>query len=121
MVNKLEILDGEGSITNLTDRDTYKKYSVDLQKNSLLIFRTFYFTGWKAKLDGKDLPIQFQNPDYQGLMLVNVPAGQHTLEFDFGNTKIRSVSNAISIFSLAFFFILILFPQRGNIRRKKTV
>lgn len=119
VVDKLEILDGEGKITELTKKDTYKKYMVNFNKNSLLIFRTFYFPGWNAKLDGKLLSIQFQHPIYPGLILVTVPAGQHILEFSFDRTKTRFVSEVISIISFVFLFILVLFSIIKNIHKNR--
>ena len=57
-------------------------------------FRTFYFPGWMAQIDGQPAPITVTDP--HGLISVDVPAGQHRLVIWFGSTPIRTAANALS-------------------------
>lgn len=57
-------------------------------------FRTFYFPGWMAQIDGQPAPITVTDP--HGLISVDVPAGQHRLVVWFGSTPIRTAANALS-------------------------
>ena len=61
-------------------------------------FRTFYFPGWKARIDGQPAPIVPTDP--HGQISVQVPAGQHQLVVWFGSTPIRVAANALTVASL---------------------
>lgn len=119
--SKLEILDGEGKIKELSTKDTYLKYGLDLKKDSLLLFNTLYFPGWTAKIDGNPVNIQFQNPDYPGLILVNCASGKHVIEFSFQRTKVRMFAEAASLSALLFLIILFIFQKPlKNLHRRKN-
>ncbi len=62
-------------------------------------FRTFYFPGWRAWVDGEEVPIVTGDPD--GLITFAVPDGRHTLTVAFGETRLRLLANLISLLSLA--------------------
>ncbi len=61
-------------------------------------YRVFYFPGWQATLDGQSAPIHITEPE--GLMVVAVPAGTHTLAFQFGSTPPRAIGNLLSLIGL---------------------
>jgi hypothetical protein len=52
----------------------------DAKRRSLLVLTDVYYPGWKAKVDGKDVPIE--RVDYL-LRGVVVPAGTHEVEFSY--------------------------------------
>jgi len=57
------------------------KYSLDTIKEGFLVLsETYYPAGWKALLDGKEIPIYATNYILRGL---KIPAGKHTLELVF--------------------------------------
>ncbi len=60
-----------------------------------LTFDWLYFPGWWAHLDGEKTPITPNNPT--GLISVEVPAGEHTLELGFGLTPLRRAATYISL------------------------
>ncbi len=62
-------------------------------------FRTFYFPGWQAQLDGQPAPIAVAKP--YGQISVKVPAGDHRLTVWFGSTPIRTAATVLSILSAA--------------------
>ncbi|GIK58227.1 MAG: hypothetical protein HND44_11170 [Chloroflexi bacterium] len=62
-------------------------------------FRTFFFPGWRAWVDGKEVSIIPGNPD--GQITFAVPDGRHTLVVAFGETPLRWLANALSLLSLA--------------------
>jgi hypothetical protein len=61
--------------------------------------RTFYFPGWQAELDGRPAPIVVESST--GLITVSIPAGTHTLRLWFGNTPLRTVSDGVSLITIA--------------------
>lgn len=109
---KLEVLDGDGTIREKTIRDTKLKYDINMTRNSLLLFNSLYFPGWQARIDGQPLEIQFQNPDYPGLILVNVPSGKHEIEFSFTRTKIRQIADSVSLIILILLILLVVFQTK---------
>ena len=63
-----------------------------------LTFRTFFFEGWRAGIDGQDvLPFSIQP---NGLLSVAVPAGEHDVQVWFGSTPVRDIANGLSLFGV---------------------
>jgi hypothetical protein len=58
------------------------------------VFHTFYFPGWQAAVDGQPAPLAPVTE--RGLVGVTMPAGQHRLFLQFGETRLRQGANAIS-------------------------
>lgn len=52
------------------------------------MFNTFYFSGWRAAVDGSPATIVVGSPS--GLINVPVPAGTHTITLRFGTNRTRS-------------------------------
>ena len=62
-------------------------------------FYTYYFPGWKAKVDGQPVPIR---PSGRfGLIALDVPAGEHHVTLRFEDTPIRVIGKVISLCCLA--------------------
>ncbi|MCS7261333.1 MAG: 6-pyruvoyl-tetrahydropterin synthase-related protein, partial [Anaerolineae bacterium] len=72
-----------------------ERYAFESARPFRARFRTFYFPGWEAQLDGHALPLSAE-PD-SGLITVEIPAGRHVLALRFGETPLRAVANWISI------------------------
>ncbi len=69
-------------------------YLIHADKLATLTYRQFYFPGWRATLDGEPLPCRPGYPD--GLLLLDVPAGEHVLHLAFGPTPPRVLGWALS-------------------------
>ena len=80
---------------------------IEVSKPALLRVATFYYPGWEASLDRKEVPIKIEQPS--GAMLVEVPEGTHTLELRFLDTPLRYYARLISFLSLFFMVLLIYF------------
>ncbi len=61
-------------------------------------FHWYYFPGWQATLDGTPIPVTPEGA--HGLLAVDIPAGEHTLEIRFGETPLRRTADAISLISV---------------------
>ena len=82
---------------------------------SMLRFSTFYYPGWKAYLDGVEMPIKTEEND--GAMLVNIPKGTHALLLKFEDTPVRHYAKIISLASVLIVLSLVLFSagrRRGQ-------
>lgn len=104
----LEVVDGNASIKELERSSTYHKYQLSVNKDTLFKENTLYFPGWSIKANGKPLRIEFQNMSYRGIMLFNLSKGEYILEAKYQETKLRLISDAISIVSLIIVSCLLL-------------
>ncbi len=66
---------------------------------------TRYFPGWVATIEGK--PIEIDPNNEQGLIVIQVPAGAHTLHLRFEDTAARQIGAMVSLVSLAIALIIL--------------
>lgn len=62
-------------------------------------FRTFYFPGWTAQLDGQPVAIAVTEP--HGQISVEIPTGEHRLAVWFGSTTLRTAATLLSLATVA--------------------
>jgi uncharacterized membrane protein len=78
-----------------------RKISVDAATLATLRIATFYFPGWKARLDHRAVPIRVEKGT--GAMLLDVPEGRHVVHLRFGDTLMRrcaAIGSLVSLFLL---------------------
>ncbi len=107
----IEVIGGDANITQVKRNSTMHEYSVVVLKSAQFKENTLYFPGWKVWSDGKEIPIEFQDPHNRGVMTFNLFAGTHTLDIQFGETNLRYLANLISIASLVALFVLLKFKK----------
>lgn len=71
-------------------------------------FNAYFFPGWFAEVDGKDVEITPGDPN--GQIEIEVPEGEHEIEFFWKETSLRKRADFISLIS--FLLIVILFFKR---------
>jgi hypothetical protein len=98
--------DSTSKITFIENRNDYIKYTSSSKTNGIAVFSEVYYPyGWKATIDGKEVPIARVNYVLRALA---VPAGQHTIEFRFEPTsfvlgdRISLIVGVISILILLY-------------------
>lgn len=73
--------DSTASITFKQNLNDYLKYESNAATNQFAVFSEIYYPyGWIATVDGKETPIVRTNYLLRG---INIPAGKHTIEFNF--------------------------------------
>lgn len=107
-----EIIEGKGKITAETLKNSSRTYIVDAQTNLSMVDHTFYFPGWTVFVDGVKTNIEFQNPEYRGVITYKVPAGVHEVVIVFEDTKVRLLGKIISLIALITLFILFILRKR---------
>jgi len=107
---------GKGEISVLHETSTDKIINVNSLNDSRIIFHHYYFPGWKVKINSDEIPIQFQDINYRGLITFDVPKGEHIINIKFNKTKIRILSELVS---LAAIIGVIIFYRLTNINRVK--
>ncbi|QQG44561.1 MAG: glycosyltransferase family 39 protein [Candidatus Roizmanbacteria bacterium] len=110
--NKGEIIRGKGKITSYAKKNSSRKYKVEAESDIRMADYTFYFPGWTVYVDGVKTNIEFQDPDYRGVITYNVPAGKHDILVKFEDTKVRTLGNIISVVSLDGFLIAVYLQKR---------
>jgi hypothetical protein len=101
---KMEVIGNEGQIIDLHFNSRKIEFNTEGDSEIEVQVNTVYFPGWRAKMDGKQKEINYQNE--QGVMRLVVPAGQHRVVFSFGETPIRLLADVISLVSFGFVFWL---------------
>jgi len=97
---KGEILEGKGKIIKRNERNSWREYEIKADTDLRLVDYTFYFPGWKVYVDKKEVPIEFQDMNYRGVITYKIPKGKHTVLVKFTDTKVRLLANMVSLFSL---------------------
>ncbi|GIK41733.1 MAG: hypothetical protein BroJett011_55660 [Chloroflexota bacterium] len=73
--------------------------TIDAPQPYQAVFHTFYFPGWQATVDGQPAPLAPVTE--RGLLGVTMPAGQHRLLLQFGETRLRQAANVLSLLAVA--------------------
>ncbi len=87
------------------------QYQLDTPSPFTLRFFQFNFPGWQATLDDQPIPIR-PEPD-SGLILIDIPAGQHTLTLHFGETPVRVAAIALTGLTLVGLIAAGIIRSRG--------
>lgn len=94
------------------------KYASNNSKDGFAVFSEVYYKdGWKATIDGKNVPILKVNYTLRGLQ---VPAGKHTIEFVF-DPEVVKTGSTIALISSIIMFVLLFVALYLNFNKKKTV
>ena len=102
-----------GQATLLEQTAVTHRYQLNSPADFTLRLFHFNFPGWQANLD--DNPLNITTEAETGLMLLDIPAGQHTLTIHFGETSIRALANgltAVTILALLTISIVLKLQQK---------
>ena len=102
--NKVEIVNG--LVTDLKIKSNRVRFLATSDNNSLVTINTIYFPGWKVVVDGKAVPIPYEN--HSGIMQFNVAKGAHLVEASFSETRVRLIGDIVSLVSLGALLLLCL-------------
>lgn len=88
------------------------RYSLTMEskQDSSMQINTIYFPGFNAKLDGKNVPIDYHNSN--GLIQIKLPKGTHNVIINFGKTPVHLASEIISLIALTLVGVLLLYEWR---------
>ncbi len=100
---KVQVVSGTGEINNVIYNSKKASFNINSLTDSKVRINTIYFPGWKAFIDGKQSNIEYQND--QGIMEIQVPKGDHSVNLSFSETPIRVFADIISILSITALFV----------------
>lgn len=110
--NHIEIIKGFGEIKEINHFITRHTYQINVSETSRIRENTLYFPGWNVLVDGKKVPIEFQDPANRGLITFFTEKGQHLVTIKFTETKLRILADVISLISLVFIAFLAILNKR---------
>lgn len=112
---RLEILEGKAAIKEIKRTSTKHIYTINIERPTTFKENTWYFPGWTIVANNKIIPIDFENPQYPGIITFTLPKGEYHVVLEFKNTDIRTTAQQISLGAFVIFCSLIailLFQQR---------
>lgn len=98
--NAIEMIAGNGKINNFIRKSNLHSFTLTAESNVKILDNTFYFPGWQVMVDGKKVPIEFQDINHRGLITFTVPEGIHNIRVVFRESAIRLFSDILSLFSI---------------------
>jgi len=104
---KIKIVKGEGAVDIIDWKSNQRVLSTKGNTPLTLKFSTFYYPGWKAKIDNKQSDIIIEKDT--GSMLLELPEGSHKVELFFEDTPVRYYAKVISLISLVIVTFIYLF------------
>lgn len=96
----VEIIAGSAKVKELKRTSTKHEYEITSLQNAGMRENTLYFPGWDVLVDGIKTNIEYQDPHNRGVITFNVPRGNHKVFVQFGETRLRIISDLISLLSL---------------------
>ena len=91
------------------------KYEVRSEKGGTIVFAEIYYPGWQSYVDGKEVP--HGRADYI-LRAMNVPAGEHTVEFIFDPVSLH-VTETVAFAALGLLVLGAVAVIVMNVRKRK--
>jgi len=83
----------------------------------LIRINTFYFPGWKARIDGQDSPLLYEGA-FNGIMHLQVPSGKHRVKIEYAGTNVQKIGWWASVCT---FFALLLWTIYVSWFKPKTI
>lgn len=110
----INFVSGDATFKTLFKKSNQQKYEINVfSPKSVAEIQTYYFPGWRAYVDGREVAIDNTSDKLLGRMQVTIPSGQHQLVVRLTNTPIRTVGNTISFVSWAIIILWILRLRSG--------
>lgn len=106
---KVEIISGQGKIINISYNSKEIEFNINSQIGSKIRVNTIYYPGWKAKIDGVQTEIKYDNP--QGVMELSVPEGNQNVNFSFSETPFRLFADILSVISFVVLVVILKFKK----------
>jgi hypothetical protein len=107
---RLAIINGAGEIISSYSRGSSFGGLVRMREAGVVRIHVYYFPGWQATVDGVPVMPEVSGP--QGLVQVDVPAGEHRIDLRMGSTPPRRTGALISWATLLLLVGLAVGPPR---------
>jgi hypothetical protein len=105
----VEVVGGDADLNNLSQLSDRLAFSAEVRAPSQIRINVFFFPGWRARVDGKEAPVEV---DQQGRMNLSLPAGSHQVQVRFENTPVRRTAYGLSATSLLLLGMVAVYGRR---------
>ena len=112
---RVDLIGGKGEIGEVIKKSNLRLFKVKAETEIQLVDNTQYFPGWRVLVDGRTVPIEFQDQNWRGLITFRVPKGEHDIKVVFGESPVRFIADTITIGT---FGLLMVF---GMLRKKRKL
>jgi hypothetical protein len=113
--DRASVLEGSAEVTLVERQTTRQQWDVSAGPDgATVMLPTLLWPGWRAALDGVDIPIEPQPGS--GLIRLAVPAGDHGLELRLARTPLRLAAELVSLAALVAVIVLLV-RGGGRLRR----
>lgn len=92
--------------------DLRQQWRISATSDSTLVFPTYYWPGWQARLN--DQPVAVAAAPGSGQMMVIVPPGDHTITLWLGLTPVRQLAELISLTAVVWMGLFLLTASWGR-------
>ncbi|MGD0523416.1 MAG: 6-pyruvoyl-tetrahydropterin synthase-related protein [Candidatus Microgenomates bacterium] len=97
-----EVFSGNAKISNSKSGTNWASITtLSTPGESIIRFNIFNYPVWRAFIDGKETHIFMDKSEQWGRIYITVPAGSHVVSLKLYNTPLRTITNIISLLSLA--------------------
>ena len=104
------VISGKAKISGFENKSNSFKFQVQTEGQSVIEVPVFDFPNWQILVNNH--PVNFSNKNYLGRIDINLEnAGNYTILGKFTNTPIRTISNIISMLSIAALVFLIFYDK----------
>ncbi len=113
--DRVQVLAGELNTAMLAERRAAAQRWLINSDGATLLFPTMYWPGWTAAVDGE--PAELRAAPGSGLIVLDVPAGRHTVTLQLTRTPVRLVSELFSLVTFVFVVLLWLWSLDWSLQR----
>lgn len=108
-----EVMRGAAKVTNPYEKSNFASFDINvIDEKSQVRVGILKFEGWRAYVDGVEIPTFVPKEEVWGRTWVEVPKDMHKVSFRFTNTPIRTIGNIISIISWVALPVFILWRKK---------
>lgn len=107
---------GNATVVALGKSRMKQSYTISASKESVLRFRTLYFPGWAAHINGQIADI---SPGKDGHIELKVSSGEHNLTLDFEDTPTRTAGKIVSALSVIIFAVMLYATRRSGVNSEQ--
>jgi len=100
------VISGQATIHGYTKKTGLHRFTAQAQGPARLADMTLYYPGWHAYVNESETPVEFQDPNWKGLITFAVPQGRSDITIQWKETKLRLLANTLSLISWGIAVIL---------------
>ncbi len=107
---KVFLINGNGNISHVVFNSKNISFQSSMNHPGTVRFNTIYYPGWTIWVNGKSVPISYNNS--QGLMEIPLGSGSSTIQAKFTETPLRMTADVVTLLGILFLLIWLFLPGK---------